>query len=201
MSLDESFGQRCTWMIDGRWDSFHETLCSQFIIMQKKIFFFSLNSSLNSLKLYFPLIHSRLAGKNGLLGYKLLPVLALKVVQDGWSPRGSHLGLEMTCPFTLISYNHFHVGILHHMQIWETLLFPVYEPFRCSVTKRDQVMPSFIDYFPQSALFRWRFPLHLSRHKNIYTTIFEFWTFPMIMSPIWLYFKNSSLAKWLTFLF
>lgn len=91
MSLDESFGQRCTWMIDGKWDSFHETLCSQFIIMQK-FFFFSLNSSLNSLKLYFPLIHSRLAGKNGLLGYKLLPVLALKVVQDGWSPRAVALG-------------------------------------------------------------------------------------------------------------
>lgn len=101
-------------------------------------FFFSLNSSFNSLKLYFPLIHSRVAGKNGLLRYKLLPVLALKVVQDGWSPRGSCLGLQMTCPFTSISYNHFHVSILHRMQIWETLLFPVYEPSRCSITKRDQ---------------------------------------------------------------
>lgn len=126
-------------MIDGRWNSFHETLCSQFILMQNFFFFFfSLNSSFNSLKLYFPLIHSRIAGKNGLLRYKLLPVLALKVVQDGWSPRGSCLGLEMTCPFTSISYNHFHVSILHRMQIWETLLFPVYEPSRCSVTKRDQ---------------------------------------------------------------
>ena len=55
-------------------------------------FFFSLNSSLNSLKLYFTLLRSRLAGKNELLGYKLLPVLALKVVQDGWSTGAVTLG-------------------------------------------------------------------------------------------------------------
>lgn len=68
-------------MIEERWDyfAFMRIYAAGSLLLCKNfpLFFWSLNPSLNSLKLYFALLHSRSAAKNRLQVCELLVALAL----------------------------------------------------------------------------------------------------------------------------
>lgn len=85
LSVNESFGQQCIEMTDERWDyfSFMRVCAASLLLLCNNVslFSWSLNSSLNSLELYMPLLRSRPTGKPGFQVCELLLVLVLKVAK------------------------------------------------------------------------------------------------------------------------
>lgn len=167
-------------MTDERWDyfPFMRVYATILLLLYKNfpLFSWSLNSRLNSLGLYFALLHSRLTGKSEFQLCKLLLTLALKMAQGTWSSWTVTLGWGWLVHFSqCLPYNHHHVGKPCHMQVWAVLLFSMYNPSRslwCLGTYKESsrvrcVIFPFIDSISHNLLSS-NWILHLLRHKNMY---------------------------------